>query len=203
MQILFTVLFIVITGSLIIGSVLLIKLLLLILKRAAFIVKLRRFCSANYVPCTVHSAMRSLFKRGEEPDVTVEKGGETVEIFIFSNMFRHSRYHFLDNGDVEIYHIGRGVIPFLGRGHLRTFAAHPEGITRLGETRIMTAKGFKPRRSPCTQIMLVHPIPLKITRILGNGPRDVYDGEPLFGALTLYSGNGMRKFLLRSDKKPK
>ena len=201
MQLLYTLIFIAWALLLIVGSVLIIKLTLLILKRAVFILKFKRFCSANAIPCTVYSTFRSLFKRGDTPDITVEKDGKTVEIYIFSNMFRHSRYHFLENGDVEIYHIGRGVIPFLGRGHLRTFAAHPEGITRLGETRLMTAKGFKPLPSACTQVILVHPIPLKITRILGNGPRDVYDGETLYGSTKLFSGSGMRKFLIRQDTK--
>jgi len=175
----------------------LIKIALLIVKRALFIMKFKRFCRKNGIVCTVNSVFLSLFSGKGTPNITVEKRGKTVDIFIFSNIFRHARYHFLENERVEIYHVGRGVIPFLGRNHLRTFAANPDGITRLNETKLMTAKFLIPEKALYEQAVLVHPIPLYVTRVLGNGPRKVYDGEELVSGMKLYSGSGLRKMLLK------
>ncbi len=202
-QVFFALIFIVFSLAVIISVILLAKIFILITKRLIFALKFKLFCKKHGVRYTLESVLRSLFKASEKPYITVEINGKEAEVFIFSSIFRHSRYHFLDNGKVEIYHVGRGVIPFLGRAHLRTFAAHPEGITRLSETKLMTVKGFLPEKSEKERIILVHPAPLYVTRVLGNGPRTVYDGEMLIGDMMLCSGSGLRKYLLRSDTKDK
>ena len=202
-QVFFALIFIVFSLAVIISAILLAKIFILITKRLIFVLKFKLFCKKHGISYTIDSVLRSLFRASEKPYMTVEINGKDTEVFIFSSIFRYSRYHFLDSGKVEIYHIGRGIIPFLGRAHLRTFAAHPDGITRLIQTKIMTVKGFVPEKSEKERIILVHPAPLYVTRVLGNGPRTVYDGETLLGDMRLCSGSGLRKRLLNNGEADK
>ena len=155
---------------LIIASLIIIKYIYLIVKRALLISKIKKNADETIF---FRNPFRSALIPDGKPDLQIRKGQNRFDIIIITIPFKRVRYHFEDNSRLELIIERNGVLVNSPRHVARATTLNYQ--FKIAKYRISFEK-----KEDVVQYVILNPAPKLITKVSGSILDYLYNGDNLF-----------------------
>lgn len=157
---------------LILAAVICLVYLRLIAKRLILIMKIKATHpdSVEYV----RSPFYSVFVPDGRTDIRLGYNGVRYDVSVLTTPFRKCRYHFVDNGIMEVIKGRKGM-------YIVNRQAPTAPTAQLDRVRIVKrCKLHLDDESGVNKIMLLHPAPMEISKVSGNGTESLGNNDSIY-----------------------
>lgn len=175
-------------------------------KRRSLLKRIKKICKAQgYDLSYTKSALLSVFKPSNRPEIRIAAGGKEYRIRFFAALKSRDTYTLTDIGS---YYTTSNLKPSLmSHGHpVSCVPMNKEESRKLRLPFIYQAKDNYVKaihesastenepQSEAVNILCINPVPVKLEIVKTNRPEPVFDGD-MFKGHIIYSGHGLCKFL--------